>query len=163
MSHAQIHPSRSLYASATEEPLPARAGGIDDAGAAEWRKRVPTWLAPSGSSGQNSTSRSSGHLQGNSYRGGWNSLFPALVSLFSLGNSLFAYAGNWIKSPDCIGTIRDFGSRKSPSFAKFPVFFPVIRELGAETGSRSTGSSASQSHLPGPFPFLGNTSDTFGR
>jgi len=43
------------------------------------------------------------------------------------------------------GTIGPGGSlRRQPNFAKFPVFFPVIRELGAETGSQYTASSASQ-------------------
>jgi hypothetical protein len=55
-------------------------------------------------------------------QGGPNILFRGFASLFSLQNSLFWYAGNWIKSPDCINTIRDFRSRRRPSFAKFPVF-----------------------------------------
>ena len=31
---------------------------------------------------------------------------------------------------------------RGPSFANFPVFFPVSREFGAETGSQWTASSA---------------------
>ena len=80
-------------------------------------------------------------------QGGQGFKFPVLndsLPCSRFRNSLFEYAGNWIKSPDCIDTIRDFRSRRQPSFAKFPVFFPVIRELGAETGSRYTGSSGTE-------------------
>ena len=67
-----------------------------------------------------------------------------------------------MRKPDYISTNAGIQSQRRRIFAKFPVFFPVIRELGAETGSRCTGSSASQSRLLGAFPLLGKTADASG-
>jgi len=53
-----------------------------------------------------------------------------------------------------------FRRRRKPGFMKFPVFFPVLRELGAETGSRYTVSSARQLCLLGWFPLLRNSGHT---
>ena len=51
---------------------------------------------------------------------------------------------------------------RRPEFRKFPVFFPVSREFGAETGSPWTASSASQSRLHVELRDVGNVRDISG-
>ena len=73
------------------------------------------------------------------------SLFWVIASLFSRLNSLF----------DCLGELGQRGRNSEttkqcrryggPSFANFPVIFPVSREFGAETDSQWTGSSGWES------------------
>jgi len=45
--------------------------------------------------------------------------------------------------------------RRRPEFEKFPVIFPVSREFAAQTGSRPTATSASQSGLGSAFGGMG--------
>jgi len=56
--------------------------------------------------------------------------------------SLFLRAGNSrVSGRKCVG-IRDEISLELPKSREFPVFFPVSREFGPETGSRETAATA---------------------
>ena len=72
------------------------------------------------------------------------SLFWVIASLFLAQNSLFDCSGKLSERGRNTETTKQCGCRDGPSFANFPVFFPVSREFGAETGSQWTVSSASQ-------------------
>jgi hypothetical protein len=76
--------------------------------------------------------------------GRMTSLFWVTASLFSRPNSLFDCLGKISQRGRNTETTKQCRSCDGPSFANFPVFFPVSREFEAETGSQWTASSASQ-------------------
>jgi hypothetical protein len=65
-------------------------------------------------------------------------------SLLLLRNSLLRRIGNAPRRVGFCGLIRCTSYSLQPIFRNFPVFFPVISEIFAETGSHWTASSASQ-------------------
>jgi hypothetical protein len=69
-------------------------------------------------------------------------LFLNYQSLFEVKISLFLTPGNWSKKPDDLLEICSGSTGKTENFAKFPVKFPVSRELRSETGPICTGSPA---------------------
>jgi hypothetical protein len=73
------------------------------------------------------------------------SLFWVIASLFLAQNSLFDCSGKLSERGRNTETTKQCGCRDGPSFANFPVFFPVSREFWLETGAPWTASSASQS------------------
>ena len=90
------------------------------------------------------------------------SLFWVIASLFLAQNSLFDCSGKHSERGRNTETTKQCGRRDGPSFANFPVFFPVSREFDAETGSRWTASSATQSRLHVEPPDVGNVRDISG-
>ena len=71
-----------------------------------------------------------------------NSLIPAKNSLFLVIFSLLICVGNYAKS-DCGAAVSCYEiDLRSPEIAKFPVIFPVSRELQVETGSYLTTHTA---------------------
>ena len=91
--------------------------------------------------------------------GRMNSLFWVIASLFSRPNSLFDCLGKFGQRGRNSEATKQCRSCDGPSFANFPVIFPVSREFGAETGSHWTASSASQSGLCVELPHVGNVRD----
>jgi len=87
------------------------------------------------------------------------SLFWVIASLFLAQNSLFDCSGKHSERGRNTETTTQCGRSDGPSFANFPVFFPVSREFGAETGSHWTASSAIQSRLCFELPYVGNIRD----
>jgi hypothetical protein len=78
---------------------------------------------------------------------------------FYYENSLLRCAGKKLQSPDPRASARRFLAFRMLDIPVFPVIFPVSREFGAETGSRGTASSASQSDRFGSFPVWCEKSD----
>jgi hypothetical protein len=74
-----------------------------------------------------------------------NSLIPAKNSLFFEIFSLLIFAGNLPRSGCGTGVFRSEIASKSVEIAKFPVIFPVSRELQVETGSYLTAHTTIQS------------------
>ncbi len=66
---------------------------------------------------------------------------------YALGISLFRSAGNFALAIEFSRRSDERWSSKGPDSRKFPVYFPVSREFGLETGWHLTASSASQSGL----------------
>jgi hypothetical protein len=69
--------------------------------------------------------------------------------VFVSQNSLFDRSGKIGRIGRDTDTSRQYGSTPGPDFANFPVFLPVSREFGVETGSQWTASSAGQSRIFG--------------
>jgi hypothetical protein len=74
-----------------------------------------------------------------------SSLFWVIASLFLAQNSLFDCLGKLGQRGRNTETTKQCRRCEGPSFANFPVFFPVSREFGAETGSHWTASSGWES------------------
>jgi hypothetical protein len=77
-----------------------------------------------------------------------NFLIPAKNSLFLVIFSLLICVGNFPRSGCGTGVFRSEMASESVEIAKFPVNFPVSRELPAETGSYLTA------HTTNPFKYL---------
>jgi hypothetical protein len=71
---------------------------------------------------------------------------------YSFANSLLRCVGERTENAQSTGLFAVFPVEQTRDFQFFPVIFPDSREFPAETGSRVTASSASQSGLCGPFP-----------
>src|SRR5260370_38809682 len=74
------------------------------------------------------------------------SLFLPKTSLLSKIISLLIFAGNLPRSGCGTGVFRSEIASKSVEIAKFPVIFPVSRELQVETGSYLTAHTTIQSY-----------------
>jgi hypothetical protein len=86
-------------------------------------------------------------------------LFWVIASLFLAQNSLFDCSGKHSERGRNTEATKQCRRRDGLDFANFPVFFPVSREFGAETGSHLTASSASQSGLCVELQHAGNVRD----
>jgi hypothetical protein len=74
------------------------------------------------------------------------SLFLPEISLLPKIISLLIFAGNLPRSGCGTGAFRSEIASKSVEIAKFPVNFPVSRELQVETGSYLTAHTTIQSY-----------------
>jgi hypothetical protein len=79
------------------------------------------------------------------------SLFLPEISLLPKIISLLIFAGNLPRSGCGTGVFRSEIASKSVEIAKFPVIFPVSRELQVETGSYLTAHTTTSLCKP-PFP-----------
>jgi hypothetical protein len=75
------------------------------------------------------------------------SLFSVLLSLFPVGKFPVSFPRETAEKCQNIEISTLMWGPKCPALANFPVFFPDIREIGVETGSHCTASSASQMML----------------
>jgi hypothetical protein len=94
-----------------------------------------------------------------------NSLIPTKNSLFLEIFSLLIFAGNLPRSGCGTGVFCSEIACKSVEIAKFPVNFPVSRELQVETGSYLTAHTTIQSPQTARFPHdvkQGVSAGTFG-
>jgi hypothetical protein len=87
-----------------------------------------------------------------------NSLIPAKNSLLLEIFSLLIFVGNLPGNRCGTGAFRTDIASKSPEIAKFPVKFPVSRELQAETGSYLTAHTT----IPSKWCHLGLPPGVFG-
>ena len=79
-------------------------------------------------------------------------MFSKIRSLLLLRNSLLRRIGNAPRKVGFCSLIHCTSYSLQPIFRNFPVFFPVSREFGAETGSPWTASSTTQSYANRDFP-----------
>jgi hypothetical protein len=75
-----------------------------------------------------------------------NSLLSLFCSLLFKKLSLLFFLGNFIRSSCGTRASQWKIASKSPEIAKFPVNFPVSRELQVETGSYLTAHTTTQSY-----------------
>jgi hypothetical protein len=92
--------------------------------------------------------------------------FPVLGNKFPVfprTNPCLIPSENFAKDAEVPRYLEQRRRRDGPAFANFPVFFPVSREFGEETGSHWNASSASQPAsqcgLCVEFPHGGNVRD----